>query len=272
MRVQDLRDNPRDRQRYFYHKRGWAKLFNWEAYFSRNIDGNWFRLRVTLGGENERNFQLAIGLLWFGIYLTFKNLLPESMAVGWYKRGEIQNPLWFEDSHGRDYGFYLNENHLVFMWNKSSSCGGSDKKKYGYSWSCFIDEKIFGRIKYTQGEQRYHAKTIYFPEGDYPISIKLSEDSWKYKRWPYWPLTKVISRAQVEVIDEKGIPVPGKGENSWDCGDTATHSISGPANSVHEAMEMLRSSVNRTRSKYGSGEAMYLKRAQTANHQPTGQR
>lgn len=257
-----MRDNPNDYARYVYHKRGWAKSWRWEAYFSRQLDGNRFRFRVTLGGEDTRAVQFSIGLLWFGLYLTIHRLLPKRFEIGWYKRGDIQNPLWFEDGHGRDYGFYLHENHLVLKWNSSNMGSGRDSKKWGRSWSCFIDEKILGRRKYIEGEKKhYDGLEIWFPEKIYKLTVDLKVDTWKYSRWPFWPLTRTLARADVKVIDPKGIPVPGKGENSWDCGDDATYGIHGCAGSVHEAVEMLRSSVLRSRRKYGSGEGMYKRPA-----------
>ena len=38
----------------------------------------------------------------------------------------------------------------------------------------------------------------------------------------------------------KPIPVPGKGENSWDCDDDAIHSSHGPHSTVHQAVAAAR--------------------------------
>lgn len=51
----------------------------------------------------------------------------------------------------------------------------------------------------------------------------------------------------------KPIPVPGKGENSWDCDDDAIHSSHGPHSTVHQAVAALVASVYRDRTRYGSG-------------------
>ena len=51
----------------------------------------------------------------------------------------------------------------------------------------------------------------------------------------------------------KPIPVPGKGENSWDCDDDAIHSSHGPHSTVHQAVAALVASGYRERTRYGSG-------------------
>jgi len=62
-----------------------------------------------------------------------------------------------------------------------------------------------------------HPVMIWLPEGGYPATLKVEKQTWKRKRWPRWPLkTERVSRS---INCEIGIPFPGKGENSWDCGE-----------------------------------------------------
>jgi hypothetical protein len=266
MSVQDLRDSARERQHYLYHKRGWCRSerfpWRWSICVGRRIDGNWFNFGLTLGGEDSHEVQLSVGMLGARVWLTFEKLLPERWAVGWYTRDGVKNPRWFEDSQGREWGVYLHENHLVLSLG-ACHAGWSTDGSYGWKWSAFIDEKIFGRRDYAQTLPReFKNQEIWFPEGRYHLDITLSEDTWKYRRWPWWPLTRVVPRAHIGVVEKTGIPVPGKGENSWDCGDDATHGLTCKAASLHEAIEAVRNCVNHTRRRHGSGEAMYLKREQ----------
>ena len=46
------------------------------------------------------------------------------------------------------------------------------------------------------------------------------------------------------------IPVPGKGENSWDCGEDATFSLSCPSTTISEAIGEMVKSCMRTRERY----------------------
>ena len=50
---------------------------------------------------------------------------------------------------------------------------------------------------------------------------------------------------------EQGLPIPGKGENSWDCGDDAYYSIGTPAATAMEAVEYAADRVLETRRRYG---------------------
>jgi len=133
MRTQDLRDNERDRKRYFFHKRGWLKHWQWEALLCRSrFKEHILTCNLSLGGEDPREVQFTFALLGAAIYLTFHNLLPEKWAVGWYMRGEVKNPRWHEDSMGKDWGFYIYDDSFVFQWNHTAAVSGKDPK-YGYS-------------------------------------------------------------------------------------------------------------------------------------------
>lgn len=229
-------------------------------------DGNVFRCMITLGGEDSRQFQIGLGFIWFSLWLTFPYLLPKKWAIGW-KEG---NPHRFEDSHGRDFGAYLSDNHLMFKFF-SSNMGSSTRpnfRKWGWSWSCFIDEMVFGRRNMTEVQTELYPHTpISFSEGVYHLNIKLTHDTWRYSRWPWWPLNRMVPRAKISVEEPGGIPVPGKGENSWDCGDDAIHGLCCSASDWYAAKEAVKQSVIRTRSRYGSGEAMYLKRKKEVQHE-----
>ena len=50
---------------------------------------------------------------------------------------------------------------------------------------------------------------------------------------------------------EDGIPIPGKGENSWDCGEDRRFSINTTANTIAEAVEAFRRDIEKTREQYG---------------------
>lgn len=83
------------------------------------------------------------------------------------------------------------------------------------------------------------------PERSYPATAKLVEFTWKRSRSPF---TKRMIRADIDI--PAGIPVPGKGENSWDCGDDATYSITtGEVRSIAEGVGKLVGSCLETRVK-----------------------
>lgn len=91
------------------------------------------------------------------------------------------------------------------------------------------------------------AVEIPMPEGGYPATVAIELCRWKRPRWP-WPSVE-LKRADVDIPG--GIGVPGKGENSWDCGDDAIYRSSFPANSVEAAIGSVVGDVLRTRKRYG---------------------
>lgn len=68
------------------------------------------------------------------------------------------------------------------------------------------------------------------PEGSYRATVTIERDSWTRARW----FARRIERAHVDIHDP--IPTPGKGENSWDCGDDALHSSTFPCGTVPAAV------------------------------------
>lgn len=51
---------------------------------------------------------------------------------------------------------------------------------------------------------------------------------------------------------EEPVPVPGKGENDWDCGDDAIHGSTFAATTIPEAIGKMVGSAMRTRERYAS--------------------
>ena len=83
------------------------------------------------------------------------------------------------------------------------------------------------------------------PERAYPASVKLFESTWKRPRW----FASRMVRAEVKI--EKGIPFPGKGENSYDCGDDALFGLTCKADTVEQAIAETVESALRNRRRYG---------------------
>ncbi len=115
---------------------------------------------------------------------------------------------------------------------------------------------FFGRPKYSDKEIESREIVIPMPEAGYKATAKLFIASWSRPRW----FTKSIQRVSIEIPE--GIPFPGKGENSYDCGPDATYSITtGECNSIPEGVGKLVASVLRDRVNYGGyGSWAYDKR------------
>lgn len=109
------------------------------------------------------------------------------------------------------------------------------------------------------GKQRYHKNILSEPAsvtitipGDptqYPATVALEHPVWTRSRWPWWPLRREHYTADIEI--SAGIPIPGKGENSWDIDDNAVYGLSTPATTVDEAIAAVVASVECSRTRYG---------------------
>lgn len=111
---------------------------------------------------------------------------------------------------------------------------------------CFhIDDFVLGKSDYSRRTLIETAVNIGMPEASYPATVKIEEATWKRPRW----FAKRMICSEVKI--PKGIPFPGKGENSWDCGQDAVYGQSGPAGTVEKAVASVVESVLRSRRRYG---------------------
>src|SRR5690606_25314615 len=73
--------------------------------------------------------------------------------------------------------------------------------------------------------------------------------TWKRPRWPF---ATRIRRVQIDMDKDEQIPVMGKGENSWDCGEDATYGITVAADTIEAGVAKLVESILRSRRRYGT--------------------
>lgn len=116
------------------------------------------------------------------------------------------------------------------------------------------DRLLFGKSDTKARLVQRGSAIVHMPEASYPATNEITEytERWQRFRRPRTWMTTTISV-------EGGIPIPGKGENSWDCGDDAIYSSSSPGDNLRDAIEGYRTSVLRTRARYG-GEHMSVPR------------
>ena len=225
--------------RAWFHRR-WNEERGGYGKRSRQICFSWsFQPRRWLGyqmdlfdGDNRRDigFSLHLGIAHF--YITLENFLSKNSA----SRHD-----WAHET-----GIILFEDHLqVNLHHAGSDCWNCKGWK-GWRWSDFVSDLIWGSAKYSETLLTECHVALTMPEGDYPISVKLVEATWRRPRKPW---LEKLQRAKIDC--ERGIPHPGKGENSWDCGDDATYGLTCPATSVEEAIDKLRETVMRNRERYG---------------------
>jgi hypothetical protein len=142
----------------------------------------------------------------------------------------------------------------VFEWALSwrlwvdpmSSSSRTPKWRDGY---LHFGDLLLGKRKYTCEYGEWHDATCEMPEGSYTTRVRTMLQEWKRPRWP-WP--RVRGGYDIEIPG--GVPIPGKGENSWDCGEDAVMATGSNAPTIEEAMKELAASVMETRKRYGGDD------------------
>lgn len=105
---------------------------------------------------------------------------------------------------------------------------------------------LLGREKHTTETIGTEEVKIPMPEGSYPGVAKLEVCTWKRPRWP-----KALVKKSVWIDCKPGVPFPGKGENSWDCGMDAICGTGHSGHSVEEAIGHYVAYVLTKRRRYG---------------------
>lgn len=134
----------------------------------------------------------------------------------------------------------------AIWWNAWRDNGSWDSSVPYWRNGCFhIDDFFLGKAKYSQRTLSQQTVKIAMPEGSYDATVAIDERSWKRPRW----FVKRLVGSDVKI--PKGIPFPGKGENSWDCGQDAVFGQSNSADTVEKAVASVVESVLRSRRRYG---------------------
>lgn len=94
----------------------------------------------------------------------------------------------------------------------------------GVTWSLGLLDALLGPARYEERPAPQETAWVDLPKGRYQIHATVRQVRWLRPRWPWRPFSiPWVWRASVDAPD--GIPHPGKGENSWDCGDDATFGV-----------------------------------------------
>lgn len=109
-----------------------------------------------------------------------------------------------------------------------------------------LRDRALGKLEHSEDELRVVETVIPMPEGNYPATVRLTRAMWRRRRWPL--SRRVVLRGHVEM--KVPIPVPGKGENSWDIDDDAHYGVTCPARSVSEAVSAVAQGALRDRERY----------------------
>lgn len=203
--------------------------------------------RGSSGGANfhvepsgDHDFTLHVGVPWVAQLWLHVNGYLHSLHERLRPTGQPRKKDWYED---REIGFSVHDGTIHWrVWMDPDSWSSSDGwRNSSFSYVDFI----LGKTEHHSEILREVETVIPMPEGPYPAKVVFTRDTWKRPRGR----TSVVLRA--DVTPDKPVPVPGKGENSWDCGDDFISCQIGPGATVAEAVSNFVASVLTKRERYG---------------------
>lgn len=209
------------------------------------------------GGDGDRDIDFSIRIPWFGVYLGADDLLP--------RRWMFYNPGQKYPSE-RQIGVTWHDQTLwISLWRdpgESWGHGGPSFWKDARSRSRHMTitpmDILFGRTHCDTEQLGTHEATVTMPEAAYPVQVVLERRVWTRPRLPWWKRERVSA----DVRSEHGIPIPGKGENSYDCDEDAYYSIGTSARTPDEAVVYAAERVLERRERYGGASWAPAKAAQ----------
>lgn len=199
------------------------------------------RLGLSLA-SHEKAVTVAFCIALFSLYVSIDNWRLQQSLERLTKRSDQQY------GNGREICIYWFEDGLWWsLWSDPMESRSRDP------W--YAKMHVFRPVDFLLGRPMYSTETIKtertivpMPEGGYPATVTINRDSWKRSRWFK---ARVLTRCEVK--PDTPIPFPGKGENSWDCGEDASHSLYGVFPDALSATMGMAQSVMRDRLRYGSG-------------------
>lgn len=228
------------------HARGWLH-FDERVCFGVewSIPSRFTQVGLEFGGYSEHDVMLKIACPLFALWLYAENLLT------WEFKRKLPTDHWF--NQGRELEIAMHNGGVWFkLWTAEDDSYGRRSR-----WRTLVlypADILFGKEKYSNTVLSTHDVVIPMPEGNYAATVKMECAKWTRSRWPF---PKVKMTADVDI--DKGVPIPGKGENSWDCDDDAIFGMSCGASTVEEAISKVVQSALRTRQRYGGSHLMQPK-------------
>ncbi len=113
-----------------------------------------------------------------------------------------------------------------------------------------IADAVLGKERVETTALSTHDVLVPMPEGTYPAVVTIEQRTCRRARIP-WP-THVSRSAGITIPG--GIPVPGKGENSYDCGDDGIYGTGSSEPSVAAAIASAVRAATEHRLRYGGPE------------------
>lgn len=229
--------------RWFLHGPSWCFNVEWSIQRSSKA---MLLLRVGEGDGPEISWWIGVPFL-LSLYLTLEWPKLARITPKWRTKSHIREEGYWDMPITRNLGFRIFDGRIwVDLW------ADDDNSSHNKGWQQFNwgpKSFLLGRKRYSQHNEQHHEVEIAMLEGRYPATVTTYIAQWKRPRWPF---ATQVHKAEINIPD--GIPVPGKGDNSWDMDDDAVYSMTTPATTVHEAKQKIFDSVMRDRIRYAAAD------------------
>lgn len=249
--AQDLNDEDRHgRRRYWKHGRCWfhwhglapgerghkCLVFEWNLWKPHDP---WPKLEGTVNDTFGEDYDLSASVSF-----------PWLFSFYWNVQGFFSRRLKERLGHGRQTGFSLHEEYLWinFWWSDPSETWGESRNRFPsfhltFDWKRFLmGRMIFDHEILTDWQD----VQVALPEATYPAKVRIERRTWRRSRWPGRRV-----KTTADIRSERGIPVPGKGENSWDAGEDAIMALGSSEPTAAAAVAQYVKTVLETRERYG---------------------
>jgi len=189
---------------------------------------------VTVGGIEGELFLLRLGLFFITFYIGLEN---------WIWARKLNFP--YEDA--RNTGFYIvPESDGLFghleIWQKMGEWRRGDR-----SWSFNFDRIVWGDKKFSKRTLWEIEREIPMPEKSYAATLTLEERTWKQPR-KFW--RPVVVKSSIDIEIPEGIPHPGKGTTSYNCGEDALMGLGFDGTDPDEAIRHVQQRAQWYRDNY----------------------
>lgn len=222
-----------------------GKLSVW--FFQNHIGFQWYfgnqakfmHAGFTIGNDEEQ-FQCSLALYRvFAIYFTIDRIFTRKFYDKWFHKNKLWSGLT-TDIRFFDYTIWVSS----FM-DESGHTSMDINKWFQFEFNIDFRDLLFGKFKTKSYKTKPIAVEIEItPNEKYIGTYIFKTIVRRRKRW----FTEVYKRIEIEV--EEGIPYPGKGTSSYNCGDDAVFSFSTPGESVKHCIDELRKDVLWLRKNY----------------------
>lgn len=251
--------DPSDRRLWMYIR---SSCLTIERHFLR--DAHHCSVMLHLNSQDNAGFTINLCLpRLISIYVSLESHLLHRLMPGEWQESSMNPGEKFFMPVQRQIGVRIFDQAIWFsLWDNPMEWSSTDPKWWAFNFRPI--DLLFGRDRIVAEKTKLEESiSIRMPEGIYEGKLKLYSRS---NKRPRWPTVNHFDGYDIEMDDP--IPVPGKGENSWDCGQDAIYSISGPASTAARAIISLLDSVNTSRVRYGG--AMWLPEKEPGTEYPTG--